>query len=150
MVVGMSNFPEHILKDCKTALCLFAAAYGGENDVQYIHKAGIKNVILVDEDKEKMKLMEHFGYRQTIGDAFHFIDRAYISLWRYELIVSDQYTHDDFKVWALYPELKKMAKKYLIIGVCENSIKKGLKLPEGELMKRSDYLGGVYWHITKI
>ncbi len=144
----MSNFPEYILKDCKTALCLFAGE--GENDVNYIQKAGIKKAFLLDQnaDRHLLSKTKYPEYDSFLVDVFESFPKL---TGDYDIITCDQYVSDDFKVWELYDKLKARAKKYLVISVCQKSIDEGLKLPEGELFNRhSGWLGGVYWHITKI
>lgn len=146
----MIIFPEHILKGCESVLCLFAAAFGGEHDVEFIYKAGIKDCRVVDHDPEAMKKLYHFGFKQTIGDAFDFITLACEIGWKYDVVICDQWTGQDIQVWGYYNKLKSITKKYLVLSVCQESLDEGLKLPDGELIRRSDFRGGIFCHITKI
>lgn len=144
----MSNFPEYILKNAKSALCLFAGE--GFHEVKYINEAGIKDVFIIDNNYERIaELARRTNYIGFCENAFDWIERAGAP-YKKDIVVSDQYTNDDIRLWPYFEKLKSLANQYLIISVCQKSIDEGLKLPEGELLKRSTWLGGVYWHITKI
>jgi hypothetical protein len=147
----MSNFPEHALIGASTAASLFCAAFHGEQDVKYLHAAGIKRVLLVDTDVNKLvETAAKYDYSGMICDAFEFISRCMEQGRKFDVVVCDQWTNMDFKLWARYEDLKKITTMHLIIGVVQVNIDNGLTLPPGELVKRSDHLGGAYWHVTKI
>lgn len=99
----------------------------------------------MDLDPERLDKIA--GYRKETADVFEFIKS---NGKRYDVVISDQNTNMDGEVWEKYERLKSMTRKYLIISVCWQNIRDGLRLPDGELLKRSDWRNGVYWHITKI
>lgn len=146
----VGQFPTAILEGCESALCLFA----GEGEHEVKHLTGLGFVRAVDNDMEKLtKLKSDFPLVEiTRTDIFKLLDRMQIveGGLKWSLVVCDQFTGDDFELWGHYDKLKSLANKYLLISVCQKSLDEGLKLPEGELIKRSNWLGGVYWHLTKI
>lgn len=138
-------FPDLILRPEFTVLSLFSAAFLGKNDISFIHKAGIKQCTMIDIDLDKLIQMNKlFNYSYVCEDALKVIDNCSE---RFDVVISDQFTNMNKDVWQRYDKLKQITSKYLIIGV-SGSFMKEYKLPEGELYKRSENYGGVYWHVT--
>jgi hypothetical protein len=147
----MSNFPEYTLEGIRTAACIFCAAFHGEQDVHYLKKNNVKHVLLIDNDVNKLvETAAKYDYPGMVADGFEFIDRCIAQKRTFDVVVCDQWTNMDARVWAKYEDMKKIATRYLIIGAVQVNIDNGLTLPPGEMVKRSDHLGGAYWHVTKI
>lgn len=142
------NFPIHLFTTETKVLSLFSAAFYGDHDVQHLFNAKVKDVTMVDTDIEKLHVMQkQYHYKYSPNDAFNVIDLCKNVDW--DIIISDQWTNQDEEIWKRYEKLKNMATKFLIISIAKGA-NPHIKLPPGDLMKRSDHLGGTYWHITKI
>ena len=144
------GFPIELLSPDQSAICFFCAAFGGENDVKYLHEAGMKDVFLIDIDREKIKEVSYkYGYDFIGRDAFEVIDSGFFS--QVDLIICDQWTNMDEQVNETYfDKFKSLAKKFLIIGISQKYIDSLKEKPPGEYYKRSDHEGGVYWRVIKI
>lgn len=141
-----AGFPIDVLTPDMSALCLFCAAFGGKQDVEFIHKAGIKDVILVDNDPIRLNTVSSkYGYNQFLADAFMLIDEINESETMFDVVVCDQWTPQDDEVWSRLPRLKQIARKYLILGCHSDRLD-----AEGETYYRSDGNGGTYWKLIKI
>jgi len=144
------NFPIELLKPEYSAICFFSAAFGGENDVKYLHEAGMKDVFLIDNDLEKLKAVaEKFGYEFGHMNAFDLIE--FDATPDTDIIICDQWTnHDDLINRVYFDNLLAAAQRYLIIGISRPYLDTLPEKPHGEYLKRSDHMGGVYWRIIKV
>lgn len=142
------NFPSQVLKPQHKVLSLFCAAFGGQQDVRFIHEAGVKDCTLVDYDAEKLATVT-YPYRKVCGDCFEFIELAYHRGEKYDVIVSDHWTNQDTEIhWRYFDKLRKMA-PVLILGICQVYLDTLPERPEGEYFKRSAFRGGIYWRLIQ-
>lgn len=144
----MSNFPICEIKPTDRILCLFAAAFLGENDVQHIKQHGCTDVVIVDTDYGKlMQLADMTGYDAVCMNAFLYIDRCDTM---FDVVVSDQWTGMDGLIHGDYLEkIKAISKRVAIIGV-SGSYADTANIDKGTLLKRSDHEGGVYWRVVHV
>jgi len=142
------GFPSSILQPRFTVLSLFSAAFGGEQDVQFIHKAGVVDCELIDIDYNKVSALgEKYGYKYSSIDAFILIE---VETFQRNIIVSDHWTNQDAKIHGKYfDKLKSLATDYLILGISQAYIDTLDAIPEGDYYYRSDFQGGVYWRVIE-
>jgi hypothetical protein len=146
------GFPVELLQPHFTVLSLFAAAFGGEQDIKFLHEAGISKVEMVDNDRAKLDALavKFPGYTCNCTDAFAVIDACVNANIRFDIVISDQWTSDDNKIndWYL-DRLKRIGMKYLIVSVNQIYIDSLESIPPGEYYYRSDFRGGVYWRVIE-
>jgi len=141
------GFPVELLKPDDSILCLFSAAFYGENDIKHIHRAGCKHVLLMDIAKYQLRTTAyHFGYKYKVIDILKWLKSKPNEV--YDIIVSDQWSSQDKLIHVdHFQTLQNMSKRHLILG-CTEMWMQG-KFPPGEYYKRSDWNGGVYWRVVK-
>ena len=139
------GFPIELLEPEMSILCLFSAAFFGNNDIQFIHEAGCRDVILLDNDEIKLRATaRRFNYDFRVTDIYEWLKSSPIEV--YDIVVSDQWSNQDQLIHVDYfQQIKLMARKYMILG-CTEMWLQGDR-PEGEYYKRSNYNGGVYWRV---
>lgn len=142
----MTGFPSHVLKPSHKVLSLFSAAFGGKQDVKYIHEAGVENCLLVDINAACLSRMD-FPYQKLCADCFEFIDKAHAKREKFDIIVSDHWTGQDKEIHGTYFEKLSQMAPILILGICQQYINTLPSLPKGTYYKRSDFNGGVYWRL---
>lgn len=136
-----TGFPKEYIKPSDSVLCLFAAAFGGENDVRHIADIGCREVMMVDTDRAELEDMELvYDYSIHCGDVFDFIQ----TMGDYDVIVCDQWSVQDEQVHRIAGYLKSHC-RVLILGCTERWLQ-GSR-PEGEYYKRSEFNGGTYWRV---
>ena len=54
-----ASYPTHLLEGCETGLCLFAAAFLGQNDAAHFEEAGVLTTC-VDIDAERLGQMSFY------------------------------------------------------------------------------------------
>lgn len=147
----MRNFPLHEVNQQQSVLCLFCAAFGGENDVEHLYNAGFKNVTMVDINIAMLRGMNtRFGYPYIFTDAYKFIDEQAKLNKKYDVVICDQWSSDDHTINDLYfMKLRAITNNTLIVSISKPYIDKHGKLP-GIYYKRSDHKGGVFWRVVKI
>jgi len=140
------GFPIELLKPEMSILCLFSAAFYGNNDIQFIHGAGCRNVLLMDNDKAKLAATaQRFDYGWSCIDIYEYLETKPMET--FDIVLSDQWSNQDEKIHVThFNQLKRMARKYLILG-CTDMWLKGNYPSPGEYYKRSDFNGGVYWRV---
>jgi len=143
----MHQFPDYLLNPKQKALCLFCAAFGGEQDVKPLRQAGIKDITLVDHDQPKLLAMalDHEWIR--VDDAFKFIEQLQS---KFDIITSDQWTNQDQLIHENHlPKLRLLCKGWLILGISQTYIDTLAPNTIGNdvLIKRSNRNGGVYWRV---
>jgi len=150
--ISGNGFPSHLFSPETTVLSLFSAAFGGEQDIKFLHEAGITKVDMVDLDRSKLDALGNKfpGYVCSCMDAFKVIDSCVVESIRYDVVVCDQWTSDDNKIndWYL-DRLKSIASHYLILGISQAYIDTLISIPEGVYYYRSDFRGGVYWRVIE-
>ena len=112
----MRGFPP-IPSDFKSALMLYGCAYDGENDCQYVRRAGLEDVIVVDLDKEAIDRMAPQYPHSWSFRCMNVADFP-VMVGRFDLIVADPYGGDDMdECHATYlPMLHRMMPKMLVVG----------------------------------
>ena len=141
------GFPIELLNPNMSILCLFSAAFYGNNDIQFIHGAGCKYVMMMDNDKEKLIATgrRFEGYDYDCIDIYKYLESKPKEV--YDVVVSDQWSNEDEKIHVEhFEQLKRMFRKYLILGCSEMWLKGNYPTP-GEYYKRSNFNGGVYWRV---
>jgi hypothetical protein len=141
---AQSVYPSGALVGCETALVLFCAAFGGVQDCWFIAEAGL-TATCVDEDAEKLAEMGPYpdGWEFVCEDVFQFVSG---SERQWDVVSADPFTHDFERCAAILPELCRLARHAVIIGVAPGTV---LDPPPGWAetgrVFRSSYNTGVYW-----
>lgn len=147
--MAINTFPEQYLKDTDRVLSLFCAYFGGKQDIIYIKKAGIKDCIMIDHNEEKLTAMDYPEYTSILGDCFEYIDKYINEGKEFDVVISDQWTNQMVIINKNYlDKLKRITKRILIVGCSQEYIDK-YGMPEDELIKRSEHMGGIFWRIIK-
>jgi hypothetical protein len=142
----INTFPKEYIRSSDKVLCLFSAAFGGSQDVRYVYDAGVKDCVMVDNDK--IKLLElKFPYTKVEGDCFNFIDECVKNNEKYDVVISDQWTQQMEIINTNYLErLKQITKRVLIIGCSQIYLDAG-NIVTDLLIKRSEHMGGIFWRV---
>jgi len=147
----MIVFPTEILHPDRSVLCLFSAWYIGEHDVAFVHATGCMDVLLIDRDADRLQRTSvQYGYKSKCCDVFDFITLAIATGKKWDVIITDQWSDQDFQInveW--FERLKSICNKTLCLGYCKRGFNEEF-IPPGRYVQRSDYLGGVYWRIVEI
>jgi hypothetical protein len=140
----MKEFAEYISRDDKV-LCLFSSAFGGLNDVRYVHKIGVKECDCVDLVHPSE--MNIYGYNLITADVFQFIDQCTKV---YDIIIADPFTNKNglMNLHCL-DKLKTLATKYLILGITQNEIE-AWEIKDVCLLRNPNLASGIYWRIIKL
>lgn len=142
----MHEFPKEYLKSTDKVLCLFSAAFGGRQDVQYVYDAGVEDCIMIDNDVEKLAALQ-FPYKKIEYDCFKYIDECVRLEERFDVVISDQWTQQMAIINTDYLErLKQITKRVLIIGCSQIYLDEGNTVTD-LLIKRSTHLGGIFWRV---
>ena len=150
-MINNNVFPAELLKPEYSVLCLFAAQYIGEHDVYFVRKAGCTDVLLIDNNEQKLNAtcVMH-GYKGKCCDAFDFILMAAGTGMKWDVVITDQWSDQDVRInIGFFDQLKKIARKHLILGYCKRWFNEQMIQP-GRYIHRSDHLGGVYWRIIDL
>ena len=73
-----ASYPTHLLEGCETGLCLFAAAFLGQNDAAHFEEAGVRTTC-VDTDAERLGQMSFYyprDWKYFTGDAWRYAEGA--------------------------------------------------------------------------
>jgi hypothetical protein len=150
------NFPTWVLDDCGSALCLFCAAFGGMNDVQYVWDAGIERVDLVDNDAVKMEaLWEKFDRNKwhfEICDCFNevgfrrWLEDISIGDHRCDVTIADPWTDQVDAVLDMLDDLKAITRKYIVLTVTDKQFD---RLPDDVTLVRRNN-NEVYWAVFSL
>jgi hypothetical protein len=144
-------FPRHVLEGCGTALCLFAAAFKGQQDAVWLEEAGIR-ATCVDRDLAALYEMRNLypdDWEFEVMDVFDFAtetDR------RWDVVTVDCPTNlfdrcaEWLPIWCL------LARKAVVLGTGADT-DLNLRVPAGwsvtETLRRSPFNGGVYWTVLQ-
>jgi len=142
-----SVYPGHRLQGCETALVMFAAGFLGKQDAYWIADAGLK-ATCVDADAAKVQEMQGMypdDWDFVIGDVYDFAER-HAGRWTWDVVSLDPWTQDFDRCAAQLATFCWLANRLVVIGT---GVGTTLRVPLGwavtEVVKRSDYRGGVYW-----
>ena len=143
------TFPVARLEGLNDALLLFAGGFRGGNDGIHVADAGL-TAVCVDvrpDGLEEMAAMYPDDWEFVVDDVFSFAASARS---RYDVVVVDSPTGmfdrcaDMVSVWAAF------ARRLLVLGTGPRT---SVTAPEGwrivDVIRRSDYRGGVYWSVLE-
>ena len=151
---NMSTFPKYIFdqEHKSNVLDLFCAHFGGSNTfINFINE--VDEYIGVDNNHEKILELEkkYPDLDFVCTDVYDLIDG--IKEKSFEIVVSDQWTNQNDKLYSVISKLFRIATKYVVISTNEEyHTKLPAKLDDFALecfWYRSEYLGGTYWAIYK-
>lgn len=147
VISGKRAFPSWLLHEGDTALVLFAAAFGGVNDAQYLRDAGLTGTC-VDIDHEKlgeMALQYPEGWEYVHADVFDY------ALWTqrtWDVVTVDPFTNLFGDCAVKLPIWCAVARKAVVLGCGRDQ---ELNVPDGwtvaEMRRRSGFNGGVFWAV---
>jgi hypothetical protein len=153
ITINNMNFPIHLLGFPDEVFMPFGCAFGGRNDIFHVHKSGVTNALIVDNDMANIRdhSEKYPHYRFVYGDGYAKISRFHEEGKTFDWVICDQWTSMDVDVWCMLPVLKGIARKGLIMGLCMKNkhLVQNVEWGEVEMMKRSEHEGGVYWCIFK-
>jgi len=134
-------FPVHVLDGMESAACFFCAGFLGRNDAIYVHDAGIRDVLAVDHNPEKMALMEPLypGWTFVRGDAYGV--RASLDR-KFDIVIADPQQDQMDRALVDLPIWQNLANKVLLLGV--NNGEEPMALGAAEVMERTT---GSWWAV---
>lgn len=113
------TFPVHLLRPDDVTLCLFCAAFGGRQDAAYLRDAGVKSVLCIDNDAEKLAAMRPLYPRTWVfeaDDAFGLLDDL-TSQERFDVVTADPWSGTmQAEVTKRIPKLLAITRRVLILG----------------------------------
>jgi hypothetical protein len=159
-------FPTDLLSGVETALLLFCAGFHGRNDGIIVWDAGIRDVVGIDHDEERIEQMRRLypSWRFFTHDVYTWLDEHVSMLdtdeglascfipW--EIVVIDEQMNQSDHCLTLLPMFCRLASKAVVLGVMEPTIRReklwaltSPHTPSGweitRLTQRSS--GGAYW-----
>jgi hypothetical protein len=144
-------YPRDRLEGCATALVLFAAAFHGQQDAVWMAEAGL-TATCVDVDAEKLGEMEQAypdGWEYAYGDAFSFA-AASARRRSWDVVSLDCPSSLFDRCAELLPLWCHLARRAVILGTGTGTV---VEPPAGwrftERLRRSTFLGGVYWTVVE-
>tara|TARA_Y100000590_G_scaffold457128_1_gene609082 strand:- start:1585 stop:2196 length:612 start_codon:yes stop_codon:yes gene_type:complete len=167
------KYPNYIFKgNIESALIPFCAAFLGENDVKYF--INVNNVTLIDLDKDKIEIMknEKYNYKSDwnfiIGDCWIEMDKLIENNTFFDVVSVDCWTTQIEEMINLhFKNIYKIANKYVVLIYSKEFDEKyGLnksketiqayiekkyefKVNLIDMIKRSNFKGGIYWLVFK-
>ena len=110
------------VKPTDKVLCTFSSEFGGSYDVRYVKEIGVKDCTCVDIKHPPE--MDDYGYKIITGCAFDFFDNCKEE---YDVVICDPWSNLNKRVVIDYMSiLKRIAKKYIIIGIRYDKQERGL------------------------
>lgn len=150
-------FPIHLLRPGDRVLCVFSAAFLGRNAEAYIRDAGHLDVTCVDHDKAKLdEMAKLYPAEWTFVCADAWTYPATQPPLSFDVVVLDPWTQHVDRVMDAASEWAALARRVVVFGVTAawlvDPSTAGLRhffsrhgvTPES-VIKRSDYMGGVWW-----
>ena len=114
---GFPVIPDYV----HSAACFFCAAFYGKNDVAHVRDRGIKDVLLVDNNADKMKTMsgKYPGrWQYMVGDVYEVVKGLPDA--RYDLVICDQWTSQMVDVLGThFVEFYRVAGSVMILGLTQ-------------------------------
>lgn len=146
-----SVFPAAALEGCETALCLFSAAYLGRQDAYWVARAGL-DATCVDIDGAKldeMKPLYPSGWGWAQADVFEWAEMNRDNLFaHWDVVTLDPFTGLFERCANELPLWCSLANKSVVLGHGNYRLTRPAA-PDGwtmtDIIKRSDFKGGVYW-----
>ena len=150
---GEAGFPRHALRGSRTALCLFAAAFGGKQDAAWLEEAGLRTTC-VDTDEARLREMRDVypdAWEFVHGDALEVISRYAEEGMRFDVVTADPFTGTTMEATAeAIRELCAVARELVIVGVDRWTT---IDAPAGwqivDTRKRSTFKGGTFWVVLQ-
>lgn len=149
-VAAPSLYPRRVLEGCESALVLFSAAFHGQQDAVWIAEAGL-TAECVDSDAVKVAEMVYAypaGWIHTVADVFEYAARAARLGMRWDVVSLDPPSNLFVRCAFMLPLWCQLARKAVVLG-CEG--RDLAAVPDGwqetERLRRSHFLGGVYWAV---
>lgn len=145
------EFPLDALKDCKTALILFAAGFYGRNDAVWLARQGIQSTC-VDLDHEKLDAMADVypdNWEFVVDDIFKYVSKSKHR--RFDVVTADPWTNQFQLAADITQGLCRLAKKSVILGTGAQTI---IAPPDGWKITRkvdrsNSKTGEVFWAVLK-
>lgn len=143
-----TTYPTAHLTDCRDALVLFAAAFGGRQDAYWIAQAGLQ-ATCVDHDDGllgAMVLAYPHGWEYVHADAFLYASTT-ARLW--DVVSIDCPTNlfgacaDALPLWC------ELARKLVVLGSDDRTLTPPAGWEMVERRFRSANYGGVYWQVLR-
>lgn len=147
-----SLYPQRVLEPAETALVLFAAGFYGRQDAVWVAEAGAQ-ATCVDTDQERLTAMEAVypaDWEFVKRDSFTYARTWRVAGRRWDVVSIDCPSNlfnrcaDEIGLWC------DVAKRAVILGTGQRT---KVVAPDGwkvtETLRRSDYLGGVFWKVLE-
>lgn len=147
----MKTFPMYTIQQGCKVLDLFNAWFGGDHTIKHFWQQ-VGDYTGVDIDKEKMAVVRsqypQGRFKYVVDDVYTFLDTDSDT---YDVVISDQWTNQNERLYSVLPKLAKRAKKYLVISTNVGSMAILPVMVNDFHIEcfwwRSDYLGGTYWAV---
>lgn len=118
-----NTFPKDLLQDCESGLCLFGAGFYGANDAIHMFKAGMRDVTIMDTDRQKIAAMvkmyphEWYFLGHDVFDWLESIVDYYKDPYLWDIVVVDPPLSLIHDVCANLDKFLALASKYLVLTV---------------------------------
>lgn len=143
------NFPHHALQGCDSALVMFCAAFGGNQDARWVRDAGL-TATCIDLDQPKLHAMANSypkDWRFLCGDVYEF-PASTTDMW--DVVTLDPFTNQFDRCAGMIDDWCRLARHAVVIGTGAETI---VEAPDGwevtGTYQRSTYDGGVYWTLVE-
>ncbi len=124
-----SAFPSPLVAGSQSAISFFAAAFLGRNDVVFLDRLGVPDVVLVDLDDEHLAVMAHIYPHVTetyAADAYAVARRMGQEGRAFDLVLCDPFTHDGWRVLdGNFDTFAALARKSWVTGVTVGDLECG-------------------------
>lgn len=114
-IYGNYPFPRFVFNKCQSALMFFCAGFYGGHDCLHVADAGLKNVLCVDIDEEKLLTMRLI-YPDEWTFFAHDVYDCNIAT-RFDLIVADVQLNQIESAMDYVPKWCEAASKYFVMTV---------------------------------
>ena len=131
-----------------SVLCLFSAAFHGVNDVKFIHEIGCRDVMLIDNNFDKLvETGQLYHFNTSCFDIIEALEQNQ-SFGLHDVVISDQWngSMEELIHGKYFTKMLSMTRKILILSCSEQNLQG--QRPYGEYyLRNATYLGGIYWRV---
>jgi O-antigen/teichoic acid export membrane protein len=166
----LRSFPTSAIEGATSAACFFAGAFHGRNDAIFLEGAGVRDVLCVDVDAEKLGAMRQIypaGWRFLVGDAYAAAEDLRSRGERVDVVVADAWQSDAERALDALPLWLAIARRRVLVTVPKPWLDARRLAPEAAAVEawlrerhgaavcveslhfRADWSGGVWWLVVR-
>ncbi len=151
MAINRKKFPRYIFENATTGICFFCAAFYGRNDVIDLYVNNIKDLVLVDVDKDRIDIMKTIypkNWTFICESAFDYSVKLNNEGKKFDLVFCDPWTNHVKNVYfSDFMPFYNLANNYFVAYGTRNALFTETNTPV-EKKAISNYLSE--YHKTKI